>query len=349
MASIEELQRRAIEFARAGDFGAEALATNLELAKAAPTNEGALTRLSRCYMEGGQLDEATATLDAAVQLNPQNTIARSLQVEVTKRRMATMPVVKVPRPRAAASRHADGSPGPAARRSPTRAGQVAGIGRAEFAALGQLASAAVVESLGSRLEPLLMALNERPFAAKAVDTRNRAGHSGARLFRRNTIHSGGPGLLRAFHQGARWEPQLTIALFSATPWGRDALCAGIGFRLAPQGSDADQERALAQFAQFQQLLAGTWRSFLSQWMSMNGGFIQYGETPPATSLLPNDALSWLIACQQPADIGWVFYGRWLFLDRAQDAETLAEGRRLVAWIDSTFSDLLPVWTSLYRS
>ena len=104
MPSIQELQQRAIEYAKSGDFGAQALATNLELAKIAPTNEGALTRLSRCYMEGGQLDEATATLDAAIQLNPQNTIARSLQLEVTKRRVASTPVVKTPRARTRAAR-----------------------------------------------------------------------------------------------------------------------------------------------------------------------------------------------------------------------------------------------------
>ena len=98
MLSIEELQLRAIEYAKAGDFGPQALATNLELAKVAPKNEGALTRLARCYLEGGQLDEATATLDAAIQLNSQNTIARSLLVEVTKRRAASMPVIKPQRP-----------------------------------------------------------------------------------------------------------------------------------------------------------------------------------------------------------------------------------------------------------
>lgn len=348
MLSIQELQRRAVEYAKAGDFGPQALATNLELAKLAPTNEGALTRLSRCYMEGGQLDEATATLDAAIQLNSQNTIARSLQVEVTKRRVASMPVIKPQRP--ARTRAAPGA-GPATRagRATPRTGQVAGIGRAEFGALGQLAPEAAVEALGSRLEPLLMALNERPVAGKAVEARNRAGQSGARLFRRHTVHAGGSGYLRVCHQGARWEPQLTIGLFSSTPWGRDAVCAGIGFRLAPEGSDHDQERALAQFAQFQQLVAGAWRGFLTQWMSTSGGFIQYGDSPAATSLLPNDALAWVTNCQHPADIGWIFFGRWLFPDRSQDADILADGRRLVTWIDSTFSDLLPVWTSLYRS
>ena len=348
MPSIQELQLRAIEYAKAGDFGPQALATNLELAKLAPTNEGALTRLSRCYMEGGQLDEATATLDAAIQLNSQNTIARSLQLEVTKRRAATMPVIKPQRPARSRTAPSAGS-APRSNKATPRAGQVAGIGRLEFGALGQLAPQAAVEALGSRLEPLLIALNERSFAAKAVEARNRAGQSGARLFRRNTVHSGGNGYLRVFHQGARWEPQLTIGLFSSTPWGRDAVCAGIGFRLAPEGSENDQERALAHFAQFQQLVSGAWRGFLTQWMSTSGGFIQYGDSPAATSLLPNDALTWVVNCQQPADVGSIFFGRWLFPDRSQDADILADGRRLVAWIDSTFSDLLPVWTSLYRS
>jgi tetratricopeptide (TPR) repeat protein len=348
MASIQELQLRAVEYAKSGDFGAQALATNLELAKLAPTNEGALTRLSRCYLETGQFDEATATLDAALQLNPQNTIARSLQMEVTKRRVASMPVVKTTKPRASKPAARTGAPssGGRATRSST---QVAGIARAEFAALGQLSPAAAVESLGSRLEPLLIALNERPFAAKAVETRNRAGQSGARLFRRNTMHSPAPGALRVFHQGVRWEPQLTVALYSSTPWGRDAACAGIGFRLAPEGTDADQERALAQFGQFQQLVSGAWRGFLSQWMSTGGGFIQHGETPASSDLLPQDALAWLINCQHPASEGWIFFGRWLFLDRSQDADILADGRRLLVWIDSSFTDLLPLWSSLYRS
>lgn len=349
MPSIQELQLRAVEYARAGDFGSQALATNLELAKLAPTNEGALTRLSRCYMEGGQLDEATATLDAAIQLNPQNTIARSLQLEVTKRRVASMPVLKPQRPPPRVRATTGAWATPRATKATPRAGRVAGIGRAEFAVLGQLAPEAAVEALGSRIEPLLMALNERPFAGKAVEARNRAGQSGARLFRRHTVQAGGSGYLRVFHQGARWEPQLTIGLLSATPWVRDAACAGIGFRLAPEGSEKDQERALAHFAQFQQLVSGAWRGFLTQWMSTSGGFIQYGDSPAATSLLPNDALAWLINCQHPADVGWIFFGRWLFLDRSQDADILADGRRLVAWIDSSFTDLLPVWTSLYRS
>ena len=125
-----------------------------------------------------------------------------------------------------------------------RGSAVAGFRRAEFATLGHLAPAAAVEALSGRIEPLLMALNERPFAAKAVETRNRAGQSGARLFRRNTIHPAAAGWLHIFHQGGRREPRLTISLLSAAAWGRDAVGVGIGFDFAPD-DDAGQERTAA--------------------------------------------------------------------------------------------------------
>ena len=61
MPSLEsQLQERAVEFAKSGNFGPDALQTNLELTRIAPANEGAWTRLARCYFESGQLDEATA-------------------------------------------------------------------------------------------------------------------------------------------------------------------------------------------------------------------------------------------------------------------------------------------------
>ena len=339
MPSVAELQQRAIDFARTGDFGPQALATNLELTQLAPANEGAWTRLSRCYLEGGQLDHATAALDAVLQLNPQNTIARSLQVEVTRRRTAATAPVRPVRARAAR----------APREARPKGAALGGFGRAEFVALGQLAPPAALEALGGRVEALLMAINERPFAGRAVETRNRAGQSGARLFRRNTIQAGGPGLLHVFHQGGRREPQLNIGFFSSTPWGRDAVRAGIGFDFRPDGTASERERALGYFSQFQQLTSGAWRGFLSQWMGGAGGFIQLGERPPATDLLPNDALGALIGCQNPADVGWVFFGRWLFADRPHDADVLADGRRLVAWVEGSLSDLLPLWSSLYRS
>ena len=342
MPSAAELQQRAIDFAKTGNFGPQALETNLELARLAPTNEGAWTRLSRCYLETGQLDAATMALDTVLQLNPQNSIARSLQTEVGKRRMAAAgPVVRTRTPRASSVK--------TPRAEKTTKSAVAGFGRAEFESLGQLAPAAALEALAGRFDALLLALNDRPFAAKAVETRNRAGQNGARLFRRNTLQAVSPGHIRGCHQGGRREPQLTVGFFSATPWGRDAMSVGIGFDLSPDPLAREQERAVAAFARFQQLVSGGWRSFLGQWMSGNGGFIQFGNQAPSTDLIPDQALTRLIEVQNPAELGWIFYGRWLFADRMQDADILGDGKRLVTWSETSFSDLLPVWTSLYRS
>jgi hypothetical protein len=44
----------------------------------------------------------------------------------------------------------------------------------------------------------------------------------------------------------------------------------------------------------------------------------------------------------------VFVGAWRFADRADDAETMEDPARLVDWMEKTFTDLLPLWTSLYR-
>jgi len=337
---LAELEQCAIDYARAGDFGARALDANLELTRAAPANEGAWTRLARCYMEVGQLDEATAALESALQVNPRNTIARNLQMEVTTRRVGAVAPVKKTRARSRA-KHDEGGAGPS------------GFGRAEFAALGQLAPAAAAEALGPRIEALLMAVNDRPFAAKAVETRNRAGQSGSRLYRRNSFHPVSAGYIDAFQHGGRWEPQLNLGFFSAKPWGRDAARAGIGFNLTPGGGDASreagQERVLAAFAQFQQLVSAEWRGLLTEWMTANAGFIQHADRPPATDLLPKDALSWLINCQHPVEEGWVFCGRWLFADTPEDAAILGDSKKLLAWIEATFKDLLPLWTSLYRA
>jgi hypothetical protein len=336
-----DLQQRAVDFAKSGDFGPDALATNLELTRVAPANEGAWTRLGRCYMESGQLDEATAALDAALAVNPQNTIARNLQMEVTKRRTsATESVAARERPVRAKRRHAAGD-------------HAGGFGRLEFAALGQLPPASAVEALGPRIDALLMALNERPFAAKAVETRNRSGRAGLRLFRRGSFHAGTAGHVYAFHYGGRWEPQLNVGFFAAEPWGRNSLRAGIGFNLTQAGSAPDREagpeRALASFEHFQRLVSGQWRQLLTQWMAAHGGFIQYGERPPALDLLPAAAVEWLVNCQNAAEVGWVFCGRWLFADDAAHAAVMADRRKLAGWIEETFIDLLPLWVSLYRS
>lgn len=337
MADILSLEQQAIDFAKRGDFGMDAKRANEALTERAPTNQGAWTRLARCCMELGQLDEATAAIDAVLQLNPQNTIARNLQSEVMRRRSPS------PSPRARST-----SP----RRASTGRAPTGGFGRAEFTGLAQLSPAGAADALGPRIESLLMAINDRPCAAKVVEARNRAGRSGSRLFRRNSFYPGPAGHIYAFHHGGRWEPQINMAWSAAIAGGRDCMRAGIGFNLTQGGMDPDreagQERVIAHFERFQQLVASAWRQLLTDWMALNGGFIQYGDKPPALELLPHDAVRWLIESRNARELGWIFCGRWLFLDRPEHAETLADPAKLVRWLDQTFTDLLPLWTSVYR-
>src|SRR5215207_9870084 len=144
IAAVEQLaalELRAIDFAKRGDFGTDARSVNEEITRLAPGNQGAWTRLARCCLELGQLDDATSALDTALQLNPQNTIARNLHHEVSRRR-APPPVTPAPRKRAAPSARRSSSASPKATPSTRakKAGTVAlgGIGRAEFTALGHL-------------------------------------------------------------------------------------------------------------------------------------------------------------------------------------------------------------------
>jgi hypothetical protein len=130
------------------------------------------------------------------------------------------------------------------------------------------------------------------------------------------------------------------------------MTAGLVFDLAPGGDDdraeAGRERLFEYFEVFRQQLASTWRQHLSDWMRTSGGFVQFGDQPPATDLLPYQALEKIIGPAPAAEMGRVAVGRWLFPNRAEDAAILADGSRLVRWIETTFTDLLPLWSTVYR-
>ena len=344
---VTSLEQKAIDFAKRGDFGVEAKQVNEELTRLAPANQGGWTRLARCCIELGLLDDANAALETVLNLNPQNMIARSLLQESIRREVRAAPPEEAKGTKKAKGRSTKGTKG--AKAAATRGG----FGRPQFAALGQLAPASAVESLGPAVEGLLMSISDRPFAAKVVEARNRAGNSGSKLFRRNSFYAGSAGHLFAFHHGGRWEPQMNIGFFASPQWGRDAVRAGIGFNMTAEGADRNredgQERTLEYFETFQRLISGDWRKMLADWMTANGGFVQIGVgKPPATDLMPADAVDALANVRNGADTGWVFCGRWLFLDRADHAEILADHGELVKWAEQAFTDLLPLWSSVYR-
>jgi hypothetical protein len=128
---------------------------------------------------------------------------------------------------------------------------------------------------------------------------------------------------------------------------------GIGFNLTQAGQDPDrasgQEQALAYFERFQRTLDKSWKRELAKWMGTNTGFIQYADHEPATDLLPERAVEWLLNCRHAETVGWVFVGRWLFLDRAADATILGDRAKLATVVDDTFRALYPLWLSTYAS
>ena len=317
------LEYRAIELAKRGDFGVAALEANKELARLAPANQGAWTRLGRCCLEQKQYEEAAAAFNRALELNPSNNIAKSLQQEVVRRR-ATLPV---------------------------QSDAASGFTPQDFYTLGHLSSNDAAHALGPKFETLLLSINEQRTAARMVDARNRAGLSGSKLFRRNSFHAGDTGHVFAFHHGGRWEPQINFGIFSASQWGADCFRVGIGFNMTSAGRDPDRESgqtvAVEYFERFQQQLGSTWRGHVVDWMGKIGGFIQYGDRGPATDLLPRAAVDWIVNCRNPAGIGWVFVGRWLFMEKPDDAHTLSEMRKLVAAVEDTLATLFPLWVSVY--
>jgi hypothetical protein len=321
--TLKDLQQRAIELARDANFGGDALEVNLAITRVDAADQGAWTRLARCYLEQRRFADAAGTLATVLELNPSNTIARSLLNEVTRRRATALPAAEA----------------------------ASGFGAHDFDALGHLAPPDAARALGPKLEALLLSVNDQRTSVRIVEARARAGESGSKLFHRNSYHARTSGHIYAYHHGGRREPQFNIGLFSRSQWGGNWIRIGLGFNLAPGARDSDpddgQERILVRFENFQRQVAGAWRSHLVQWMETSTGFIQYGNRGPAIDLLPKDAVEWLINCRNPGAQGWVFVGHWLSLDRPDDAKTMASMPKLVAAIEDTFAALFPLWNGIY--
>ena len=321
---LNQLEQRALELMKLADFGDEAIRVNAEIVSLDPARESAWTRLGRCYLEQRQFDEAVTALRSALGLNAQNAIATRLLAEVRKQRALT----------------------PTAKERATT-----GFSAREFAMLESLAPNEAAKALQPRIEALFDAVNGTSLSARIVQTRKSEGESGTKLFHANSFFAHSPGHIFAFHHGGRWEPQFNIGWFSSPPHDRNALRIGLGFNASQKSRDpesaAGRERSLAYFERFQQTLEKAWKGELAKWMASSGGFIQYGNHPPAVDLLPDAAVAWLLNCRSAAALEWIFVGRWLFLDQPDHARILGDRGKLATVIDETFRTLYPLWLSTY--
>ena len=322
---LDELERRAIDLTRQGDFGPDAIRLNSEILEQAPNQQSAWTRLGRCHMEQRQFDEAVSALRSALAINPANAIATNLLTEVRRRRALT----------------------------PTAASRVnTGFSTREFTMLETLPADAARRALAPRIDALFDTINATSIAARIVESRQRQGESGSKLFHANSCYSNTGGHLFAFHHGGRWEPQFNLGWFSSPPFDVSCVRVGLGFNLsATAGRDPDRaaghEQILRFFERFQQTIEKSWKRELARWMASNAGFIQYSDRAPARDLLPERAVEWLLNCRNPAAQEWIFVGRWLFLDKTDDAKILNERAKLASVVEDTFRTLYPIWLTTY--
>jgi hypothetical protein len=321
---LDQLERRAIELMKAQSFTDEAVHVNSEIVRLDPKRASAWTRLGRCQLELRRFDEAIEALRSALAINSSDAIATRLLGEVRKQRALT----------------------PTARERTTT-----GFSTREFALLESLSSDAAVDALAPRVTALFDTVNASSAASRIVSARLRAGRTGSKLFQANSCHPGGRGHVYAYHHGGRWEPQFNLGWFSSPPLPANCFRVGLGFNCSIAGQDPDrdagQERVLVYFDRFQRALERAWKRELAKWMATTGGFIQHGERPPDVDLLPEQGIEWLLNCRNAAAVGWIFVGRWLFLDKPDHAVILSDRAKLATVVDDTFRTLLPVWLSTF--
>jgi hypothetical protein len=217
------------------------------------------------------------------------------------------------------------------------------------------APAAAAEALTARLEPLLMALNDRPFAQKVVDARNRAGQAGAGCFAAAASCPAGPGRIHVYQQGGRFEPQLEISLFAASHVA--ARCARRRDRLSARRRrwttsgcrQWTRARGIRFFEAFQQTDRGDLARAPDRLAPHGRRRSSSTATSPRPSdLLPHDAVAWLVNANNPRRLDRVFCGRWLFGDTGEDIGITDRCAPPLRWIEQTFTDLLPLWSTVYR-
>ena len=320
--NLNELEARALALMKAADFGDESVRVNEAIVALAPANDRAWTRLGRCHFEHRRFDEAIEALRTALSLNRTSTIATNLLNEVRKRRALT----------------------------PTAAERtLTGFTAREFAMLETLAPAEACEALRSRIDQLVDAVNAAPAASRIVEARRRNGAAGSKLFHANSCRPIASGGIEAFHHGGRWEPQFSLGWFTQPSCVR----IGLGFNTSAAGGDperdADRDQVLRYFERFQRTIAVSWTRELARWMEGNGGFIQRGTHGPELSMQPAAAVEWLLTCRNAAAVEWIFVGRWLFLDRPDDAALLRDRAKLARTVDDTFRALLPLWLTAYNA
>lgn len=350
---MSSANERARSLALAQDFGTEALRINEELVAVNPGDLASRTRLARCYREAGRAEDGVAQYREVLRLDPKNRIAAGGLITIEQDRLRALAppeeVVKAraPRsPRTAAVRRA----APAGSTDEAPAPLVfTGLQARDFSEL-RFCDAREVRA---RFAPRVVDLVKRVNALKSSEEIASVREAGRRqLFRasRSDVHVD-TAQWSVHNIGGRWEPQFYIGMHADRGKAGDWLRAGIGFHLANDGADSvgtgGVDEVRRQFRRFQDILGSASRSLFTGWMIKENGLVELGGNGPREDLRqPSQAAEALAGCD-PDRTGWVFFGKWLSVEQADDAAVLAEPVELVRTIDRVFTGLLPLWRAFW--
>lgn len=341
----------------AQDFGPEALELNRQLVAADPADTASRTRLARCYLQAGRLDEAEAEYREVLKGDPKNRIAAGGLEAVENKRHGGVPVEPVKAHRVSRPR-AEGGSAPRAARSSSGGGTLSrpagpvpmvfnGFEARDFTELTLSPRGDIQSRFGPRVIDLIRRVNALQSSIE-IATLREPGHK--QLFRlsRSEVRAL-DGQWFVHNAGARWEPQFNIGMYGGAQRSGDWLRIGLAFDLSDRGNDPDPAAGLAQvrqaFQRFQTLLTSPRRSLFVGWMIKEEGRIEHNRRGPRVDLRVSDAAD-LLAQADPDRTDWVFLGKWLSPGDPEGAQVLADPVSLVRTIDRVFAGLLPLWRAI---
>ena len=351
MASLSNDRARALAVAQ--DFGTEALDLNSRLVSANPADAASRTRLARCYLQAGRLDEAEAEYREVLRLNPRNLIATGGLETIDRQRHQAAAAAEDVRGRPPRVRR-EGTP---VRRAPLSSSSepvpqtFAGFGPADFIELASCRRGQVQARFGPRVLDLVRRVNALASSVELAGIRE----AGKRqLFRvgRSDVHPG-DAHWHVFNLGGRWAPQCNIGMYGGRPVG-NWLRIGIGFELTEQdGTDSDRatgaSEARDRFRQFQKILRSPRRSLFLGWMVKENARLEYEQAGPRLDIREPSQAGSLIAEIDPERAAWVFSGKWLRVEDPDDVAILSDPISLVRTIDRVFTGLGPLWRALHET
>ena len=350
-------QERARALAIAQDFGPEALELNRQLVGSNPLDAASRTRLGRCFLEAGKLEEAEAEYREVLRLDPKNRIAAGGIEAIERTRHASDTTVEQVKARRVERIHRDREAAP--RGISVRRTAVSTLGPApsifngfepnDFTELNLCPRNEVAARFAPRVVDLMRRVNALQTSVEIAGIRE-AGKRQLYRLSRAEVH-GRAAHWFVYNAGARWEPQFNIGMFGGRERSSDWLRVGIGYDLSDGGRDANPEEgrriAHEHFRRFQSVLTSR-RSLLSGWMIKEGGFIEYNADGPRVDLREASQAADLLATADVEGTRWAFAGKWLSPSSSEDAAVLADPVSLVRTIDRVFAGLLPLWRALWQ-